>query len=156
MAFPNVVPTSFQGDASDFRTVKRDNSGALRMEYKSVAVADSASAGTVYGVVPFQKGFRMSYGTQLAVTDLDTGTSVTLNAGFLYESSTASDADAFASAVTTAQSGGLITFDEQTGLDFVAVDNGWITVSIAAGTVTKAGTIQGQVVGCYDGLTAGN
>lgn len=156
MAYPDVIPSDFAGDGTDFLKVKKDPSGAVRNQYRSVSVADSASAGTVYGLVPFQKGFRFSYASTIHVTDLDTATNVTLNVGYLYDTSTASDADAFASAVTTAQTGGFITFDEATGLGWVAIDDGWLTTSIAAGTVTTAGTIKAEVLGCYDGDTAAN
>lgn len=155
MSFPDNLPTGYAGDGTDFLKVKRDPFGAIRMQYSSITVADNASAGTTYGIVPFQKGFRLSYGSQLYTPDLDTASNVTLNVGYMYESSTASDADAFASAVS-GQSAALITFDEEEGLSWVAEDDGWIVVALAAGPVTTEGTLEAQVLGAYDGLDSSN
>lgn len=154
--YPDNVPTGFAGDRTDFLKVKRATDGALRSEYKSISVADSASAGTTYGLVPFQKGYRVSYGSALTTTDLDTATNVTLNVGYLYESTAlTSDADAFASALS-GQAAALLAFDEEAGVSWVAEGDGWITVALAAGPVTTAGTITGKIDGCYDGLDAAN
>jgi len=156
MTYPTAVPSDFAGDSTDFLKVKRSPDGCVRTQYRSVTIADSSTAGSTFGIVPFQKGFRMSYGSRLYVSDLDTATTVTVDVGYLYETSTASDTDAFASAVTTGQTGGLISFDEHAGLSWVAADNGWIVVRIAAGPVTTAGTASGLIDGSYDGLVAAN
>ena len=114
--FPDNVPTGYAGDYTDFLKVKRDTFGALRSQYTSIAVADSASAGTTYGLVPFQKGFRISYGSKFYTPDLDTTTNVTWNLGYMYEDTSssgagaASDADAFASALS-GQSAAVLSFD---------------------------------------------
>lgn len=154
--YPDNVPTGYAGDSTDFLKVKRDSFGSLRMQYASIAVADNATAGTTYGVTPFQKGFRISYGSRLTTTDLDTASNVTLNVGYLYEdTSLTSDPDAFASALS-GQAAALLTFDEEAGISWVATGDGWVTVALAAGPVTTAGTLEAQVVGCYDGLSAAN
>lgn len=155
--FPSAVPTGFAGDATDFTKTKKDSFGAARLQYSAVTVADSSSAGTTFGLIPFNKGARLGYGSKYHVSDIDTGTTVTLNVGYLYsDTSLTSDADAFASAVTTGQAGGLISFDEEEGLSWVAEGDGWIAVEIAAGPVTSAGTIKGQSVIVYDGQDASN
>lgn len=158
MTTPAVLPTGFDGTSTDYLKCKVDRDGCNRTQYTTVTVADAATVGTTYGLVPFNKGFRLTYGSQLYVSDLDTASTVTLNIGYSYKtgSTATDDPDAFASAVTTAQSGGLITFDEHAGLSWVAEDDGWISVAIAAGPTTEAGTISGQLVGCYDGLNAVN
>ena len=151
MAYPDNVPTGFSGDSTDFLKVKRDTFGALRSQYTSIAVADSASAATSYGLVPFQAGFRLSYGSKFYTPDLDTTTNVTWNIGFLYETDTTSDADAFASAVS-GQAAAVLTFDENEGMSFVATDNGWVTATLAAGPVTTAGTVEAVIDGTYDSV----
>lgn len=154
--YPTNVPTGFAGDYTDFLKVKRAPDGSLRLKYSTISVADNATAGTTYGLVPFQKGFRLSYGSRLYTTDLDTASNVTWNVGYLYEdTSLTSDADAFISAIS-GQSAGLMTFDEEEGLVWVAEGNGWIAAALAAGPVTTAGSISGQFVGCYDGVDASN
>lgn len=155
--FPDNVPTDFAGDATDFLKAKKDTFGALRTQYRSIAVADATTAGATWGIAPFRKGFRLSYGSKYHVTDVDTATNVTLNVGYLYsDTALTSDADAFASAVTTGQGGGLITFDEEEGLEWVSEGDGWITFALAAGPVSTAGTIKGQTTGCYDGVDSDN
>lgn len=155
--YPDNVPTGYAGDDTDFLKVKRDPSGALRLQYKVITVGDASTAGTTFGLVPFQKGFRLSYGgTKLYVDDLDTATNVTINYGYLYETDTTSDADAFGSAITTGQAAGFVTFDEEEGMSWVATDNGWIVAALAAGPTSTEGTIEAQIVGCYDGDAASN
>lgn len=154
--FPDNVPTGFAGDATDFLKVKRDSTGANRTEYKSITVADSASAGTTYGLVPFQKGFRLSYGSAFGTDDLDTASNVTWNLGYLYsDTALTSDADAFASALS-GQASAVLTFDEKAGLSWVAEGEGWVVAALAAGPVTTEGDIELQAVGCYDGQDASN
>lgn len=151
--YPDFVPTGFAGDYTDFLKVKRDTFGALRNQYTSIAVADSASAATTYGLIPFQKGFRISYGSKFYTPDLDTDSNVTWNLGYMYEDTAvagaASDADAFAS-LLSGQSAAVLSFDEVLGMSFVAEGNGWVVAALAAGPVTTAGTIQATLDFTYD------
>jgi len=153
--YPTSVPTGYAGDYTDFLKVKRDTFGAMRTQYTSIAVADNASAGTSYGLVPFQKGFRVSYGSKFYTPDLDTASNVTWNIGYKYEDTSssgaaaASDPDAFASALS-GQSAAVLTFDENEGMSFVAAGNGWVTATLAAGPVTTAGTIEATIDSTYD------
>lgn len=151
--YPSSVPTGYAGDYTDFLKVKRDTFGALRNQYTSIAVADSASAGTSYGLIPFQKGFRISYGSKFYSPDLDTGSTVTWDLGYLYEdtavSGAASDADAFAS-LLSGQAAAVLAFDEVAGMSFQATGNGWVTATLAAGPVTTAGTIEATIDFTYD------
>jgi len=155
MTTPTYLPTGFDGTYKDYLKAKVDKDGCLRMQYRPVTVADNATAGTTYGVVPFQRGFRLSMGgTKIYTTDLDTAANTTLNIGYVYKtgSSFTDDPDAFASAVS-AQTAGFISFDEEEGLYWVAEDDGWIQIALAGGPVTTAGTIYNQIVGCYDSTT---
>lgn len=151
--YPTSVPTGYAGDYTDFLKVKRDTFGAMRSQYTSIAVADNASAGTSYGLVPFQKGFRVGYGSKFYTPDLDTASNVTWNIGYKYEDTAvagaASDADAFASAIS-GQSAAVLAFDENEGMSFVAAGNGWVTATLAAGPVTTAGTIEAVIDSTYD------
>lgn len=143
--YPDNVPTGYQGDYTDFLNVRRDVSGATRQVYQSIAVADSASAGTTYGLIPFQAGVTVDYGSKFFTPDLDTDSNVTWDLGYMYEdtdvSAAASDADAFISA-GSGQTAAVLSFDEEEGMSFVASGNGWIVAALAAGPVTTAGTIQ--------------
>lgn len=160
MTTPTILPTGFSGTVTDYLHAKVERDGCLRTQYSTVTIPASTATTTVIGLVPFQKGFRLNVGaTALAVADLDTSTNVTLDIGYVYKtgSSETDDPNAFASAITTAQTGGYITFDEPTtGLPFVAADDGWIAVTIGGGATTTSGAFYGQVGGCYDGLSAAN
>jgi hypothetical protein len=157
MTTPTNLPTGFDGTYKDFLKTKVARDGSVRVEYQSVAVADNATAGTTYGLIPFNKGARISYGSRIGVTDLDTASNVTLNVGYAYKtgSTGTDDPDAFASALS-GQASALLSFDEKAGLSFVAADDGWVSVTLAAGPVTTAGTIEGQILIAYDGLDSAN
>jgi hypothetical protein len=148
--FPDNVPTKYAGDRTDFLRVKRDTFGAMRSEYASIAVADSASAGTTYGLVPFQAGFRISYGSKFFSPDLDTTTNVTWNLGFLYEDTAlTSDDNAFAT-LLSGQAAAVLSFDEVAGMSFEATANGWVVATLAAGPVSIAGNIESVIDFTYD------
>lgn len=157
MTTPTNLPTGYSGTYKDFLHTKVERDGSVRLQYSSVVVADNATAGTTYGLVPFNKGARLSYGSRMATTDLDTATNVTVNIGYSYKtgSTQTDDVDAFATALA-GSAAGLLTFDEVAGLSWVAADDGWISVTLAGGPVTTAGTLSGQFLMAYDGLAAAN
>ena len=97
----------------------------------------------VVGLVPFQKGAIVQYGSALAIADLDTGATVTLDWGFVYDDDTTytNDPNAFAAAVVTAQAGGVIRPSEVAGATFVAEADGWVAVTVAAGPTDTEGNI---------------
>lgn len=155
MTTPTVVSTNYQNDGNDFLKAKVDRSGAPRTEYVTATIPDSSTTGTTAGLVPFRKGARLVYGaTQLAVEDLDTATSVTLNVGYIYADNdtvtNVNDVDAFATLSTAPQAGGLITLDEVAGLEWVATADGWIIAETAGATTTTEGAVYGQVTLAYD------
>lgn len=155
MTTPNIFSTQYTGaNPGDYLNAKVDRSGANRTEYFTVSIPAATTAGTVVGLVPFRRGARFNQGSsQFYVADLDTATTVTLDFGYIYQdndtTTNVNDTDAFASAVTTAQAGGLITFDEFAGLSWVATADGWIAAT-TGGTTTTTGSLQGQAVMSYD------
>lgn len=160
MTTPTIVPTGYDKTSKDYLHAKVERDGCLRTQYKTVTIPASTATNTVIGLVPFQKGARINLAaTGLAIADLDTSTNVTIDIGYVYKtgSSETDDPNAFASDLTTAQSGGYITFDEPTtGLPWVAADDGWLALTIGGGATTTSGAFYGQVGMCYDGLSASN
>lgn len=153
MTTPSIVSSKYAGTSADFLKAKIDRSGACRNEYFTVTVPGSTSTSTVIGLVPFRKGARFVQGaSQLYTADLDTGTDVTIDIGYVYDDNVTytNDPDAFASALTTAQTGGLITFDEFAGLSWQADGDGWIAITTGGGSTTTSGAIKGQIVLAYD------
>ncbi len=157
--YPAHVPTGYQGTYLDFLQVRRDNSGATRAVYNSIAIADSATAGTTYGLVPFQTGCTVDYGSKLYTPDLDTTTNVTWDLGFLYEDSATAGATSSAAAFISAGSGqaaSVLGFNANTGMSFIAKGRGWITAKLHAGPVTTPGTIEFHGAVAYENpLTQG-
>jgi hypothetical protein len=158
LSYPTIVPTKYQGTATDFNMVKCDRQGVVRTQYSTVTIPASTATSTVVGIVPFTTGARVIVGAcQVQIADLDTSTNVTCTVGYTYEdSANTSVADAFALSNTKPQSGGIITLDSTTGIDFVAVGNGWVTLTTGGGTTTTAGAIKAQIALEYDGLVAVN
>lgn len=156
LTLPSIVSSAYVGTKADFRTAKVDRSGANRTEYFTATIPAITVITTVIGLVPVQKGARFCHGaSQFYVDDLDSSTNVTFDLGYTYYDSAVgtSDDNAIASALTTAQTGGLITFDEPLGMDHVFLGDAWITMTITGGSTTTQGVIKGQVVIAYD--TAG-
>lgn len=152
MTTPTIYPTKFSGTDLDFTKCKVDKSGAVRQTYMTVSVASGTVVTTVIGLYPFRKGFSLNQaGTQLYVANIGDA-SLTLDIGYVYDDNTTytNDPDAFASAITTGQAGGLITFDEFAGLSWVAEADGWIAVTTAGSTTDATGAIQGQIAFTYD------
>lgn len=152
MTTPTVLPTKFAGTSLDYLKARQVPEGVVQAELVSVSIPSSTASGTVVGLVPFRKGFSLLQGaTQLYTADLDTSTAVTFDIGYVYDDNTryTNDADAFASALTTPQAGGLITFDEFAGLNWVAEADGWIAITTGGGSTTTTGSVTGQIVGIY-------
>lgn len=151
LSYPSIVPTRWAGTAADFNKTKENREGALTQQYFTVTVPSGTTTSTVIGLIPFTKGFSLSQGaTQLYIANIGDG-SFTFDVGYTYEDSAyTSDPDAFGSALTSGQAGGLVTFDEFAGLSWRAEANGWITVTTGGSTTDASGAIQGQIVFTYD------
>lgn len=157
MTTPAVFASHLASTNTDenFLRCKVDRSGALRTKYFSITVPDNTSAGTIMAIEAFRKGASVNLGaTKIYVSDLDTASNVTINYGYVYDdhSNNTNDTDAFGSAITTGQSAGYVTFDEEEGLDFVATADGYVVAEFAAGPVSTAGTMEGQIAIFYDGV----
>ena len=105
---------------------------------RTITVPALTATDTIMGFFPFQKGCHVSYGAAVTSADLDTSTNVTLDVGYVYDDSTTytNDLDAFISASTIPQAGGISYFDEAAGATFVAEANGWVIAQVNAATTT--------------------
>ena len=154
MTTPTYVASGYNGDDGDFLRCKVDRSGALRSQYFTTSVTAAAASDVVVGLVPFQKGYRFHpNASTVHVTDMDTDSDLTLDFGYVYDDDATytNDPNAFATQLTTGQTGGLIAFDEHAGLSWEAEANGWIVMVIGVGgTSYTTIVVKGQAVGCYD------
>lgn len=123
--------------------VPSGQSDGPRLVVRTATIPAGTAATTVIALVPFQKGGIVQYGSALAIDDLDSGATVTLDWGIVYDDDTTytNDPDAFAAAVTTAQTGGVIRPSEVAGSTFQAEADGWVTATVAAGPTDTEGDI---------------
>lgn len=153
---PSIVSTKYLGTVADFREAKVDRSGAVRLEYFTATIPAVTVITTVVGLVPVQAGARFVQGAScIYIGDLDTSTNVTFDIGYTYYDSAdgTSDDNAIASALTTAQTGGIVVFDEILGADHLFTGRAWITLTVTGGSTTTSGVVKGQIALVYD--TAG-
>ena len=150
LTLPTVYNSNYQGTTADFRNAKCDRSGALRREYFSVTIPISTVTATYVGLVPFNKNAKLSL-EQCYIANVGDG-SFTFDLGILYYDSTlgTTDDDAFASALTTGQAGGLITLDEHAWIDVTTETDGWIVLKTGGSTTDAAGVIKGHAFISYD------
>ena len=152
-ALPSIVPTGYSKTVADFTArTKVDRSGALRLVTGTVSVPATTASTTIVGLVPFNKGAKISYGSRVYSADLDTSTNVTLDIGYTYYDSTlgTSVANAFVAASTTPQTGGMIEMTAVAGMTFTAAADGWMTATIGGGATTTTGSLTFNVGIAYD------
>jgi len=153
MTTPDVFPSD-QDTVNPFLKAPSGPHDGPRVVVRTATVPDTSTTGTIVGLVPFRRGARLQYGSALAVDDLDTGTDVTLDWGFVYDANDTvtniNDTNAFAAAAATAQAGGVLRPTAVAGATFEATADGWITVTTGGvstnnpGDITFNGTISYQ------------
>lgn len=153
MTTPNIVPTGYQGDDTDYLKAPVDRSGAVRDVQGTVSVASGTAADAFVGLVPFNKGARLKIDDKSIHCGNFGAGATTVNVGVIYddESTYTNDVDAWVSASTAPQSGGFVTVDEIEGLTFVSEANGWLAVQLKTAAADAAADITFQVQVAYDG-----
>jgi hypothetical protein len=152
MTTPNIVPAKYAGNKTDFLRAKQDAGGGNRTEVFSVDVPVGTAINAIVGIVPFRKGASFCHGaSKFYIGDIGDNALV-FDVGYIYDDQVTytSDPDAFASALTTGQAGGLVSFDEHAGLTWVADADGWIAITLSGSVTNAAGVIKGQAVLFYD------
>lgn len=135
--FPNILPPGFSGNVFDFNKAKIDRSGALRIYTGTVAVASGTVVGQKIGLVPVRKGAKVLVNGSSVWFDA-LGASVTTSIGITYQSGssqTEAPATFVAAGNTTAAAGGNVLLNGvEAGLTYVALDDGWISITLAGAT----------------------
>ncbi|CAB4214558.1 hypothetical protein UFOVP1454_49 [uncultured Caudovirales phage] len=152
MTTPTIYATG-EG-VNSFLNAPSGVSDGVRLVTRSAVVADSASSGTIYGMIPFTKGAQICPGSlTLTTSAIDTATLITLDIGYVYESpdttNSISDPNAFVDASTAGRAAAVVNYSAVAGATFVAGSNGWITVTTGGGSVTTAGTFDMSVMLSY-------
>lgn len=139
MTLPTIVPTGYQGTTNDFlAATKVDRSGAIRQVTNAVSIPAATATNTFIGLVPFNKGCSVNYGSRVYTADLDTASNATLDIGYIYnlQSSFSNDEDAFVVASSLSLTSGMIEFTAVEGMTWVAEGDGWITAQVNGATTT--------------------
>ena len=135
---------------------KVDRSGAVRSVSGQAAIADTTAAGTIVGLIRFQKGFNLD---QLAIksSDMDAGTDLLLDVGYVYDDDTTytNDPNAFFDGLDIAQDAGSVVWPVAdgllTGVGFTAEADGYVVVQLTDNAVEADGTIDFKALFSYDG-----
>lgn len=152
---PTLYPVGYAGTTQDFLETKVDRSGALRIQTGTVALPATTVTSTLIGLMPFNSGCKVSYGSTVYSQDLDSSTNVTFNIGYTYYDSTlgTSNASGFVAGSTIPQTGGMIPFNASSGssvgMIFTAAADGWITITNTAATTTT-GNVEFNIAFAYD------
>lgn len=153
MTTPTIFPAQFDPSIGDvFAKAPELRNGATQDILTEVTIPASTATTTVVGLLPFQKGFRINYSSRILVEDLDTGTDVTFDLGYVYDDdgTFTNDPNAFISGSTVAQNGGFDLFNATAGFQFIAEDNGWIALTLGGGSTTTEGTVKLEALIAYD------
>lgn len=151
-----TTPTIFSDVADNPLVFRKQPQGTLQQK-AIVAVPAVTVVATNIALIRFGTGFSL---TSLAIVsdDLDTGTDVLLDVGFLLDGTTGEDDNAFFDNLDIAQDAGSRTWPVDdgllTGISFVATGPGYITVTTSGGSTTTAGDITCIAGFTYD-LTGG-
>lgn len=151
-----TTPTIFSDVAANPFMAKRETQG-ITSERAVALIPAATAAATNVGMHRFQPGFAL---TALAIVsdDLDTATNVTLDVGYLYDGTTGEDDNAFLDGLDIAQDAGSRVWPVDdgllTGVSFVAVDDGYLSVTIQDAPTTTEGNITTLAQFTYDLTTA--
>src|ERR1700753_3862852 len=86
MTTPTIVPLEYSATSTDFLKVKEDRSGAASRSDGQISIPAATAALSTVGLVPFNKGAQFHIdNTSVYVDDLDSGTTVTLSLGYIYD-----------------------------------------------------------------------
>lgn len=158
MTTPNIVPIEYNATSTDYLKVKTDRSGAARVYGEQVTVPVGTASGTIVGLVPFTKGFRIEEKTIGAFSGA-LGTGVTASLGVIYDDNTnnTNNQTLYASGLTAPAAGGeLVAVASAANLSYVTTAQGWLAATTGGTTSSTAAALNISLLGSYDGLGINN
>lgn len=163
MTLPTLFPVEYTGTSSgisnDFLKVKQDRSGSSRLYDGQISIPAATAALATVGLIPFNKGAQFHIdSTSVFLDDVDTGTTVTVSLGYIYDDNTnnTNNLTAWTNTSTIGQTAGFVPVNQLTGLTFRATANGWVVLQLLTGPTTTTGNVTYQIQGSYDGLGVDN
>jgi len=148
-----TTPTIFSDVASNPFIAKGEPQGNL--SEKTVTTVPAATAvDTVIGIHRFEPGYSL-VALDLSVDGLDTGATMTLDIGYVYDNGGSEVLDAFFDGLTEGQAGGSVFWPQGTGAklvgeSFVATDCGYLAVIIRDAVTDTEGDIRAIPTFTYD------
>ena len=149
MTTPSILPVGYAGTSTDYLKTKVDHSGADRSSFGVVSVPTGTTTTTIVGLVPFNKGARL---TDSYLYSAALGASVTLDLGYVYNDSVANTnkSNAFVAASTTAAAGGSIIANTPDVATWTATGDGWIVAVVGGATTGSTGNLSYRTSLNYD------
>jgi hypothetical protein len=148
-----TTPTILSDVAANPFEAKRHVDGGVFVQKAIASIPAAAAADTNIGMIRIQKGASL-VGLSITSDDLDTGTVVLLDVGFLLDNTTGEDDNAFFDNLDIAQDAGsrVWPIDDGllTGISFVAPEDGYISVTTRAAVTTTLGDITVIAALSYD------
>jgi hypothetical protein len=148
-----TTPTLFSDVASIATVSKSEPQGVIAQKFE-LSLPVSTVADTLCGVVRFQKGFTLT-GLSIVATDMDAGTDLLLDVGYVYDSASfTDDEDAIIDGSDIGQDAGSVVWPIAdgllTGVSFTAEGDGYLSITTRANAVETAGTITGIATFTYN------
>lgn len=152
-ALPTIYPVGYAGTTADFLHTKVERNGDMRVQTGTVAVPASTATSTLIGLIPFNKGAKISMAGSSVYSD-GLG-AASLNIGYTYYDSTTgtTNASGFVAGTTISNAGGYTPFlcasSASAGMTWTAAADGWIAATNTAATTTT-GNILFNIAFAYD------
>ena len=148
--FPNYAPAGYALDYTDFLKTKAAKDGATRIITGSVTVAAGATVGQIIGLFPFNKGFKLAYGSSFVFGAF--GASVTLALGWYYNDTAtgSSNTAGYLAASSTAAAGGTVVPNVLAGQTFSAAGDGWVVALVGGATTGNSAAVTYNCLFAYD------
>lgn len=124
---------------------KSEPQGILAQKFVLTLPATTA-ADSNCGLIRFEKGFSLS-ALSLVASDMDTGSTLVLDVGYLYDDTTGEDDNAFFNDLDIGQDAGSRVWPVDdgllTGVSFVATGPGYLSLTTRGEAIEVAGTVTG-------------
>ena len=152
-ALPTIYPVGYSGTIKDFLQTKLSREGDGKIQTGTVAVPATTATSTLIGLIPFNKGAKISMAGSSVYSDALGAAS--LNIGYTYYDSTTgtTNASGFVAGTTISNAGGytpfLCTSSASAGMTWTAAADGWIACTNTAATTTT-GNILFNLAFAYD------
>lgn len=147
-----TTPTLFSDVAANPLVAKGEPQGVIAQKF-TLTLPASTAADTNCGLIRFQKGFTL-VGLSLKATDMDTATTLVLDAGYLYDGTTDEDDNALFDNLDIGQDAGSVVWPIAdgllTGVSFTATDDGYVSLTTRGEAIEVAGTVTGIALFTYN------